>query len=118
MAVPLSVLCIVMAMIAPLPAFVLDALIAVNITLSVLVLLIGLYITRPVEFVAALETAYALGARLMVEVGPNRVLSGFARDVLGPRGVSVIALDHPRRSDALADGVAALWAATCVVHSK
>ena len=50
LAVPVAVLSIVLAMIVPLPAPVLDALIAANITLSVLVLLIGMYITRPVEF--------------------------------------------------------------------
>lgn len=49
-AVPIAVLGIVLAMIAPLPPFLLDILISANITLSVVVLLVSLYITRPVEF--------------------------------------------------------------------
>jgi len=50
LAVPLGVLAIVLAMVAPLPAFLLDVLIATNITLSVVVLLVAMYILRPVEF--------------------------------------------------------------------
>ncbi|MGO9096563.1 MAG: flagellar biosynthesis protein FlhA [Bryobacteraceae bacterium] len=50
LAVPLAVLAIVLAMVAPLPAFLLDILIATNITLSVVVLLVAMYILRPVEF--------------------------------------------------------------------
>jgi len=49
-AVPLAVLAIVLAMVVPLPAFVLDALIVVNITVSVVVLLVAMYILKPVEF--------------------------------------------------------------------
>jgi flagellar biosynthesis protein FlhA len=49
-AVPLAVLGIVLAMITPLPPFLLDILISANITLSVIVLLVSLYITKPVEF--------------------------------------------------------------------
>jgi flagellar biosynthesis protein FlhA len=50
LSVPLAVLGIVMAMIAPLPSFLLDFLISANITLSVVVLMVSMYITRPVEF--------------------------------------------------------------------
>ncbi len=50
MAVPIAVLAIVMAMITPLPPIILDLLISANITLSVIVLLVSMYITRPVEF--------------------------------------------------------------------
>jgi flagellar biosynthesis protein FlhA len=49
-AVPIAVLGIVLAMIAPLPPFLLDILISANITLSVVVLLVSLYINKPVEF--------------------------------------------------------------------
>src|SRR5579864_1534934 len=48
--VPLAVLAIVLAMIAPLPSFLLDILISSNITISVIVLLVSMYIVRPVEF--------------------------------------------------------------------
>jgi flagellar biosynthesis protein FlhA len=50
LSVPLAVLGIVMAMIAPMPSFLLDVLISANITISVIVLLVSMYITRPVEF--------------------------------------------------------------------
>jgi flagellar biosynthesis protein FlhA len=43
-------LAVVLAMIAPVPAWGLDLLISANIAASVLVLLVSLYITRPVEF--------------------------------------------------------------------
>src|ERR1700690_4194720 len=49
-AVPIVALGIVLAMIAPLPPFLLDILISANITLSVIVLLVSLYIPKPVEF--------------------------------------------------------------------
>jgi flagellar biosynthesis protein FlhA len=49
-AVPIAVLGIVLAMITPLPRFLLDILISANITFSVIVLLVSLYITKPVEF--------------------------------------------------------------------
>ena len=47
---PIAVLGIVLAMITPLPSFLLDMLISANITLSVIVLLVAMYITKPVEF--------------------------------------------------------------------
>src|SRR5579863_3127783 len=49
-AIPIAVLGIVFAMITPLPSFLLDILISSNITLSVIVLLVSLYIIKPVEF--------------------------------------------------------------------
>jgi len=48
--VPIAVLGIVLAMIMPLPPFLLDILISGNITMSVIVLLVSLYIIKPVEF--------------------------------------------------------------------
>ncbi len=50
MAVPIAVLCIVMAMITPLPSILLDVLISANITMSVIVLMSAMYITKPSEF--------------------------------------------------------------------
>ncbi len=48
--VPVAVLGIVLAMIMPLPPFLLDILISSNITMSVIVLLVSLYIVKPVDF--------------------------------------------------------------------
>jgi flagellar biosynthesis protein FlhA len=50
MGVPISVLAIILAMIMPLPTFLLDILISANITISVIVLLVSMYIVKPVEF--------------------------------------------------------------------
>jgi flagellar biosynthesis protein FlhA len=49
-AVPVSVLAIVMSMIMPLPAFLLDLLISANVALAVVVLMVSMYIKRPSEF--------------------------------------------------------------------
>jgi flagellar biosynthesis protein FlhA len=48
--VPLAVLAIVMAMVAPMPSLLLDLLISTNITFSVIVLLVSMYIVKPVDF--------------------------------------------------------------------
>ncbi|MFO0284478.1 MAG: FHIPEP family type III secretion protein, partial [Acidobacteriota bacterium] len=48
--VPVAVLGIIMAMILPLPPLLLDLLISLNIAISLLVLLVSMYIQKPVEF--------------------------------------------------------------------
>jgi flagellar biosynthesis protein FlhA len=48
--VPVSVLGILLAMVTPLPTFILDILISANITLSTVILLVSMNIRRPVEF--------------------------------------------------------------------
>lgn len=48
--VPVAVLGIIMAMILPLPPLLLDLLISFNIAISLLVLLVSMYIQKPVEF--------------------------------------------------------------------
>src|SRR6185437_10853505 len=50
MAVPLAVLGIVIALITPLPPFLLDFLIVADILTSVTVMMVSLYLVRPVEF--------------------------------------------------------------------
>ena len=52
MAVPVAVLGIVIALITPLPGFVLDLLIVIDILMSTTVLMVSLYLVRPVEFTA------------------------------------------------------------------
>ena len=49
-AVPAAVLGIVIALIAPMPSFLLDLLIVCDIMMSVVVLMVAMYITKPVEF--------------------------------------------------------------------
>src|SRR5579864_9203348 len=50
MAVPLAVVAIVIALIMPMPSMLLDFLIVVDITLSVVVLLVSVYIRKAVDF--------------------------------------------------------------------
>ena len=49
-AVPAAVLAIVVALIAPMPAVLLDLLIVTDIMMSVIVLMVAMYITKPVDF--------------------------------------------------------------------
>ncbi len=74
-AVPLAVLAIVLAMITPLPTFLLDILISFNITISVIVLLVSMYITRPVEF-SIFPTALLLLTlfRLALNISSSRLI--------------------------------------------
>jgi flagellar biosynthesis protein FlhA len=48
--VPVAVLAIVVALITPLPPFLLDLLLVLDIMMSVIVMMVAMYITRPVEF--------------------------------------------------------------------
>jgi flagellar biosynthesis protein FlhA len=50
MGVPIAIVAIVIALITPLPAFLLDFLIVVDIMLSVIVMMAAVYIRRPVDF--------------------------------------------------------------------
>ena len=74
-AVPLAVLAIVLAMITPLPSFLLDLLISGNITLGVIVLMVSMYITKPVEF-SVFPTALLLLTlfRLALNISSSRLI--------------------------------------------
>ena len=50
MAVPLSVVAVVVVLVIPLPTFLIDLLITANITASVLVLLTAMQVKRPLDF--------------------------------------------------------------------
>jgi acyl transferase domain-containing protein/NAD(P)-dependent dehydrogenase (short-subunit alcohol dehydrogenase family) len=65
--------------------------------------LLGRQIASPVQFVKGLQTLYAAGARVFVEVGPKKALQGFAEDVLGKNG-DVVSLftNHPKLEDTVA----------------
>ena len=51
------------------------------------------HLIRPVEFVREVEAMYDAGARVFLEIGPNRVLAGLARNILKGKDAVVIALD-------------------------
>jgi flagellar biosynthesis protein FlhA len=75
MAVPVGVLAIVVAMITPLPAFLLDFLISADIMLSVVVLMVSMYITRPVEFSTFPTTLLLLTLfRLALNISSSRLI--------------------------------------------
>ncbi len=57
-------------------------------------------VASPVQFVQGVNTLYEQGARIFVEVGPKRVLSGLAADILKDRkDVTVFSTNHPRKGD-------------------
>jgi flagellar biosynthesis protein FlhA len=75
MGAPLAVLGIVMAMITPMPAFLLDILISANITLAVIVMLVSMYITKPVEFSVFPTTLLLLTLfRLALNISSTRLI--------------------------------------------
>jgi flagellar biosynthesis protein FlhA len=73
--VPLGVLGIVFAMITPMPSFLLDVLISANITLSVIVMMVALYITRPVELSVFPTTLLLMTLfRLALNISSSRLI--------------------------------------------
>ena len=75
---------------------------------------LSIQLASPVQWVKSLETAADLGARVFIEVGPKRVLRGFAEEVLGDRsGLTFLSTNHPKRGDVLSfhEGVCGLLAA-------
>ena len=66
-----------------------------------MIALLGKQVSSPVQFIKGLNTLYAAGARVFVEMGPKRILYGFVEDVLGEReGVVSLFTNHPRIGDA------------------
>jgi flagellar biosynthesis protein FlhA len=75
MAVPIAVLGIVIALITPLPGFVLDLLIVTDILASVTVLMVSLYLVRPVEFTTFPTTLLLLTLfRLALNISSARLI--------------------------------------------
>jgi flagellar biosynthesis protein FlhA len=73
--VPLAVLGIVIALITPLPPFVMDLLIVTDIMMSVVVMMVAMYIRRPVEFSVFPTTLLLLTLfRLSLNVSSTRLI--------------------------------------------
>ncbi len=71
-------------------------------------------VASPVRFVQGVQTLYEQGARVFVEVGPKRVLSGLVADILKNHpDIHVLATNHPRKGDlpSLNEALARLYAA-------
>jgi phosphopantetheinyl transferase/NAD(P)-dependent dehydrogenase (short-subunit alcohol dehydrogenase family) len=67
-------------------------------------------LARPVEFIQEIENMYADGARIFIEVGPKRALTGMIRNILDTRPHLALACNHPKKNDlfALMETLAAL----------
>src|SRR5499433_2229972 len=75
LAVPLAMLAIVVALITPLPSFILDLLIVSDILLSVTVLMVALYLVKPVEFTSFPTTLLLLTLfRLALNISSARLI--------------------------------------------
>jgi flagellar biosynthesis protein FlhA len=73
--VPIAVLGIVIALITPLPGFVLDALIVTDIMMSVVVMMVAMYIRKPVEFSVFPTTLLLLTLfRLALNISATRLI--------------------------------------------
>lgn len=57
--------------------------------------LLARQVADPVHFVAQIEAMYASGARVFVEAGPGRALTGMVRAILGDRPHIAVACDVP-----------------------
>src|SRR5262252_5154809 len=73
--VPLAMLAIVVALITPLPSFVLDLLIVTDILVSVTALMVAIYLVRPVEFTSFPTTLLLLTLfRLALNISSSRLI--------------------------------------------
>jgi flagellar biosynthesis protein FlhA len=96
--VPLAMLAIVIALITPLPGFVLDFLIVIDILVSVIVLMVSLYLVRPVEFTSFPTTLLLLTLfRLALNISSSRLIlingntgTSAAGEVIGAFGSFVV----------------------------
>ncbi|MBV9266493.1 MAG: flagellar biosynthesis protein FlhA [Acidobacteriaceae bacterium] len=75
LAVPIAILAIIVALITPMPPFLLDFLLAVDIMLSIVVLMVSVYITKPVEFTVFPTVLLMLTLfRLALNVSSSRLI--------------------------------------------
>jgi flagellar biosynthesis protein FlhA len=93
LAVPVVVVVVVLMMVVPLPAALLDVLIATNIAVSLIVLLVALQVTRPLDF-AVFPTVVLVATifRLALNVSSTRLVlrDGYAGHVIDAFGHIVI----------------------------
>src|SRR5215470_15613108 len=86
-AMPIAVIVILMAIILPLPSFVLDILISANIALSVVILLSSVYLLNPVEFssfpsILLISTLF----RLSLNIASTRLILMHGNDGMSAAG--------------------------------
>ncbi|HLI83828.1 MAG TPA: flagellar biosynthesis protein FlhA [Bryobacteraceae bacterium] len=98
LAVPVAVLSIVIALITPLPSFLLDLLIVADILMSVTVMMVALYLVKPVEFTSFPTTLLLLTLfRLALNISSSRLIllngntgTSAAGEVIGAFGSFVV----------------------------
>ncbi len=75
--------------------------------------LLAKQVHSPVQFVKGLESLYAAGARIFVEVGPKKVLASFVEDVLDRPDVTSICTNQPKKGEleSFSEALCALYAA-------
>lgn len=91
--VPVGVVAIVVMLVVPLPAALLDLLIALNITIALLVLMVAMFVHRPLDFSAFPALLLVLTLfRLALNVSATRLvlLDGFAGKVIDTFGHFVV----------------------------
>ena len=91
--VPVGVVLIIVMLVVPLPAMVLDLLIATNITVALLVLLVTMFVHRPLDFAAFPAVVLVLTLfRLALNVSATRLvlLDGYAGKVIDTFGHFVV----------------------------
>jgi flagellar biosynthesis protein FlhA len=93
LAVPIGIVVVVLMMVVPLPAALLDILISLNIAVSLIVLLVALQVNRPLDF-AVFPTVVLVATlfRLALNVSSTRLVlrDGFAGHVINAFGHIVI----------------------------
>jgi len=81
LAAPVFVMIVLVVMVLPLPAFMLDLLIVLNITLSLVILMVGMYVPRPKEFSSYPSVLLVVTLfRLAINVATTRRILLYAGD--------------------------------------
>ena len=92
-AIPVGVIGIIMMMVVPLPTFLIDLLIAINITLSLIIVLVTMYVRRPLDF-SAFPSLLLIATlfRLALNISATRLvlLDGYAGKVIEAFGHFVV----------------------------
>ncbi|WP_433051000.1 flagellar biosynthesis protein FlhA [Dactylosporangium sp. CS-033363] len=91
--VPIGIVLIILMMVVPLPAFILDALIAANITLALVIVLVSMYVKRALDF-SAFPSLLLIATlfRLALNISATRLVltNGFAGNVIDAFGHFVV----------------------------
>src|SRR5207248_2935811 len=93
LAIPAGVVAIILMLVVPLPSFVLDTLIALNIAVALLVLLLSMFVTRALDF-SIFPSVVLIGTlfRLALNISATRLVlrDGFAGHVIDAFGHFVV----------------------------